>query len=167
MYIKNWRPISLLNVDVKIASKAIAKRLETLLPLIIHENQCAYVKGRSIFDCTRIIDDIMFYTKENKLSGLLLAIDFEKAFDSLDWTFLNKALSAFNFGQSFIKWVNTFYSNIQSCVMNNGFSSVHFDVMRGVRQGDPLSPYLFIIALETLAIYVRGSDEIKGINLRG
>ena len=166
MYIKNWRPISLLNVDVKIASKAIAKRLETVLPLIIHENQCAYVKGRSIFDCTRIIDDIMFYTKENKLSGLLLAIDFEKAFDSLDWTFLNKVLSAFNFGQSFIKWVNTFYSNIQSCVMNNGFSSVHFDVMRGVRQGDPLSPYLFIIALETLAIYVRGSDEIKGINLR-
>ena len=97
MHIKNWRPISLLNVDAKIASKALAKRLETVLPLIIHENQCAYVKGRSIFDCTRIIDDIMFYTKENNLSGLLLAIDFEKAFDSLDWTFLNKALSAFNF----------------------------------------------------------------------
>ena len=85
---------------------------------------------------------------------------------SLDWTFLNKALSAFNFGQSFMKWVNTFYSNIQSCVMNNGFSSVHFDVMRGVRQGDPLSPYLLIIALETLATYMRGSDEIRGINLR-
>ena len=109
MHIKNWRPISLLNVDAKIASKALAKRLETVLPLIIHENQCAYVKGRSIFDCTRIIDDIMFYTKEKNLSGLLLAIDFEKAFDSLDWTFLNKALSAFNFGQSFIKWVNTFF----------------------------------------------------------
>ena len=61
MYIKNWRPISLLNVDVKVASKAIAKRLETVVPLIIYENQCAYVKGRSIFDCTRIIDDIMFY----------------------------------------------------------------------------------------------------------
>ena len=137
-----------------------------MLPLIIHENQCAYVKGRSIFDCTRIIDDIMFYTKEKNLSGLLLAIDFEKAFDSLDWTFLNKALSAFNIGQSFIKWVNTFYCNIQSCVMNNGFSSAHFDVQRGVRQGDPLSPYLFIIALETLAIYIRGSDEIKGINIR-
>ena len=166
MHIKNWRPISLLNVDVKIASKALAKRLETVLPLILHENQCAYVKGRSIFDCTRIIDDIMFYTKEKNLSGLLLAIDFEKAFDSLDWTFLNKALSACNFGQSFIKWVNTFYCNIQSCVMNNRFSSSHFDVQRGVREGDPLSPYLFIVALETLAIYIRGSDEIKGINIR-
>ena len=92
MYIKSWRPISLLNVDVKIASKAIAKRLETVLPLIIHETQCAYVKGRSIFDCNRIIDDIMFYTKENKLPGLLLAIDFEKAFDSLDWTFLSRVV---------------------------------------------------------------------------
>ena len=60
----------------------------------------------------RIIDDLMFYTKEKNLSGLLLAIDFEKAFDSLDWIFLNKVLSAFNFGQSFIKWVNTFYCNI-------------------------------------------------------
>ena len=88
----------------------------------------------------------VFGAFEKRTPGLLLAIDFEKAFDSLDWTFLNKALSAFNFGQSFIKWVNTFYSNIQSCVMNNGFSSVHFDVMRGVRQGDPLSSYLFIIA---------------------
>ena len=106
MHIKNWRPISLLNVDAKIASKALAKRLETVLPLIIHGNQCAYVKGRSIFDCTRIIDDIMFYTKEKNLSGLLLAIDFEKAFDSLDWTFLNKALSAFNFGQSLKKKLN-------------------------------------------------------------
>ena len=166
LYIKNWRPISLLNVDVKIASKALAKRLEPILPLIIHKNQNAYVKGRSIFDSTRIIDDIMFFTKENNLSGLLLAIDFEKAFDSLDWNFLTKALSAFNFGSSFIKWVNTFYSNIQSCVMNNGFSSVHFDVLRGVRQGDPLSAYLFIIALEILAINIRSSENIRGIKLR-
>lgn len=73
------------------------------------------------------------------------------------WTFLNKALLAFNFGQSFIKWVNMFYFNIQSCVMNNSFSSAHFDVKRGVWQGDPLSPYLFIIALETQTVYVRGS----------
>ena len=108
----------------------------------------------------------MFFTKENNLSGLLLAIDFEKAFDSLDWNFLTKALSAFNFGSSFIKWVNTFYSNIQSCVMNNGFSSVHFDVSRGVRQGDPLSAYLFIIALEILAINIRSSENIRGIKLR-
>ncbi|KAL9959736.1 hypothetical protein ACROYT_G033090 [Oculina patagonica] len=165
MYIANWRPISLINVDVKIASKALAKRLECILPFIIHRNQNAYVKGRLISDSTRIIDDIMSYTKVNDLSGLLVAIDFEKAFDSLDWAFLNKALLAFNFGKSFIKWVRTFYCNIKSCVTNNGFSSVHFDVKRGVRQGDPLSPYLFIIALEILAINIRSSKNIKGFKL--
>ncbi|KAL9963682.1 hypothetical protein ACROYT_G027211 [Oculina patagonica] len=165
MYIANWRPISLINVDVKIASKALAKRLECILPFIIHRNQNAYVKGRLISDSTRIIDDIMSYTKVNDLSGLLVAIDFEKAFDSLDWAFLNKALLAFNFGESFIKWVSTFYCNIKSCVTNNGFSSVHFDVKRGVRQGDPLSPYLFIIALEILAINIRSSKNIKGFKL--
>ncbi|KAL9978010.1 hypothetical protein ACROYT_G015484 [Oculina patagonica] len=165
MYIANWRPISLINVDVKIASKALAKRLECILPFIIHRNQNAYVKGRLISDSTRIIDDIMSYTKVNDLSGLLVAIDFEKAFDSLDWAFLNKALLAFNFGESFIKWVSTFYCNIKSCVTNNGFSSFHFDVKRGVRQGDPLSPYLFIIALEILAINIRSSKNIKGFKL--
>ncbi|KAL9966977.1 hypothetical protein ACROYT_G025128 [Oculina patagonica] len=165
MYIANWRPISLINVDVKIASKALAKRLECILPFIIHRNQNAYVKGRLISDSTRIIDDIMSYTKVNDLSGLLVAIDFEKAFDSLDWAFLNKALLAFNFGESFIKWVSTFYCNIKSCVTNNGFSSVHFHVKRGVRQGDPLSPYLFIIALEILAINIRSSKNIKGFKL--
>ena len=95
----------------------------------------------------------MFFTKENNLPGLLFAIDFEKAFDSLDWVFLTKTLSAFNFGQSFIKWINTFYNNIKSCVMNNGFSSTHFDMLRGVRQGDPLTVYLFIIALEIHICY--------------
>ena len=165
MYIVNWRPISLINVDVKIASKALAKRLECILPFIIHKNQNAYVKGRLISNSTRIIDDIMSYTKVNDFCGLLVVIDFEKVFDSLDWAFLNKALLAFNFGESFIKWVNTFYCNIKSCVTNNGFSSVHFDVKQGVRQGDPLSPNLFIIALKILAINIRGSKNIKGFKL--
>ena len=165
LYIRTWRPISLLNVDVKITSKAFAKRLEPILPSIVHKSQNAYVKGRSIFDSTRIIGDIMLFTKEHKLPGLLLAVDFEKAFDSLDWTFLSKTLSAFNFGRSFIKWVNTFYCNIKSCVLNNGFSSTHFDVLRGVRQGDPLSGYLFIIALEILTINIRSSENIRGVTL--
>ena len=109
------------------------------MPDLIHYNQNAYVKGRSIFDAVRTIDDALEYTKHTKFSGIHIAIDFEKAFDSLDHKYLFKVLHAFNFGPVFIQWIRTFYSNISSCVINNGFSSDYFTVGRGVRQGDPLS----------------------------
>ena len=161
--ISNWRPISLINVDVKIGPKAIAKRLEcTVLPSII-----AYVKGRTIFDAVRTVEDILEYTERFKINGRLIAIDFKKAFDSVSKEFLFRTLSAARFGSSFIQWIHTFYNNISSCVSNNGFATAHFDIQRGVRQGDPLSPYLFIIVLETLASTIRSDNDIRGIMVDG
>ena len=101
----------------------------------------------------------------NQVPGLMVAIDFEKAFDSLSWNFLSNALRSFNFGNSFINWISVFYTNISSCVTNNGLSSPMFKVERGVRQGDPLSTYLFIIALELLLIKIRNDPCIKGIKI--
>ena len=163
--IKNWRPISLINVDAKIISKVLVKRLEKVLPTIIHFNQNAFVKGRSIFDAVRTIDDMVDYTKRNGLSGLLVAIDFEKAFDTLNFNFLIRTLHNFNFGPSFIHWIRVLYKNVSSCVMNNGFATAPFSLSRGVRQGDPLSPYLFIMALETLAIQIRSDSKIQGFKI--
>lgn len=80
-FIKNWRPISLINVDTKIASKALAKRLESILPDLIHCNQNTYVLGRSIFDAVRTIEVIIEFTKHTNTAGILITIDFEKAFD--------------------------------------------------------------------------------------
>ena len=166
-HISNWRPISLINVDVKIGLKVIAKRLERVLPSIIHFNQCAYVKGRPIFDVVRTVEDILEYTERFKINGKLIAIDFKKAFDSVSREFLFRTLSAARFGSSFIQWIHTFYNNISSCVSNNGFATAHFDIQRAVRQGDPPSPYLFIIVLETLASTIRSDNDIRGIMVDG
>ena len=84
----NWRLISLINVAAKIGSKAIAKRLQKVLGEIIHINQNAYVKGRTILDAVRTIDDILEYTERKNISGLLVAIDFQKAFDSIKRSFI-------------------------------------------------------------------------------
>ena len=81
----------------------------------------------------------------------------------MEWEFLFKSLKKCNFGRDFVQWVKTFYNNIQSCVINNGVSCNFFTLERGVRRGDPLSPYLFIIAVETLAIAIRQKETIKGI----
>ena len=99
---KNWPPISLLNVDAKIASKVIAERMKRLLPDLTHNNQSGYIPGRSIGENIRSILDIMDYKKAKNLPGILLFIDFEKAFDSLEWDFGNKCLQLFNFGPDFI-----------------------------------------------------------------
>ena len=91
-FIKNWRPISLINFDTKIASKALAKRLESILPDLIHCNQNAYVQGRWIFDVVRTIEDVIEYTKHTNTAGILITTDFEKAFGSLNHKFLFKVL---------------------------------------------------------------------------
>ena len=92
-------------------------------------------------------------------------IDFEKAFDSIEHNFLYKALERFNFGPSFIRWIQTFCNNLSSCVLNNGFFSSPFQLKRGVRQGDPLSPYLCLIGIEILAISIRTNNQIEGIKI--
>lgn len=105
----------------------------------------------------------MHYLEENNKSGLLLLIDFEKAFDSIEWDFITKALQSFNFGNSFCKWFKILYSGAKSCVINNGHMSNFFDLERGCRQGDPLSPYIFIIGVELLAMKLKANENIRGV----
>ena len=161
----NWRPISSLNIDVKLLSKALAYRIKKILPKIIHSNQSGYVEGRFIGETIRTIDDIMEFTKCEGIGGILAFLDFEKAFDSIELNFLHKCLDVFNFGSDFKKWVSLLYTDISSCVSNNGVHSDFFALERGVRQGDPLSPYLFIAAVEILAIAIRTNNSIRGISI--
>ena len=164
-YLENWRPISLVNADSKLASKVISNRIKKVLPRIIHYNQSGFIKGRFIGEVARSILDIIDHTESLKLSGILLFIDFEKAFDSIEWDFLYQSLEAFNFGPTLISWIKTFYNYVSSCLINKGLFSEQFKLERGVRQGDPLSPYLFVVAIEILAISLRSNEHIEGIKI--
>ena len=104
-------------------------------------------------------------TRNIAINSKMICIDFKKAFDTVSRNFLFKTLQAFGFGHSFIQWICTFYKNISSCVLYNGFSTAPFPVERGVRQGDPLSAYLFIIVLEILCISIRRNTDIQEITV--
>lgn len=107
----------------------------------------------------------MDLTVEENIPGLLIFIDFQKAFDSLELNFMLRCLESFNFGSSLIRWVFTFYKNKQSCVINNGIISDFFTLERRVKRGDPLSPYLFLIATETLALPIQQNSMIKVVTI--
>ena len=148
--LKNWRPISLLNVVYKMASAVIANRLKSTLDELIHENQKGFISGRFIGENIRLIYDVLFETKNRNLQGLILSIDFEKAFDTVSWKFIEKTLKYYNFGDSIIKWISIFQKGAESCIIQNGFISEFFYLERGCRQGDLISPYIFILCAEIL-----------------
>jgi len=164
-FLKNWRPITLLNTVYKIGSACIAARIKSVLPKLISEDQSGYVEGRYIGNNIRFIYDLIDYLKVSKLPGLLLSVDFEKAFDSLDWSFMNRVLEAFGFGNDICKWIRTFYTSLKSAVVVNGKVTSWFDVKRGCRQGDPISAYLFILCAEIMSTRIKNNQEIKGVKI--
>ena len=164
-FIENWRPISLLNVDQKIISKALASRLKKVLPSLIGPGQTAYVDGRFIGESERLIADIIETSNLENIKGYLLAIDFEKAFDSLNHNLLLAALEKFGFGFDFIDWIKILINKQESCVINGGRTTRYFNLERGTRQGDPISAYLFILVLEILFLLIKSSNDINGVKL--
>ena len=139
--------------------------MKTVLNDIISNEQTGFLKGRYIGENVRLILDIIHYCKVKSIHGTLLFLDFEKAFDRLDWGFVQDTLTFFNFGPDFKHWVNTIYGNANSCVTNDGHFSKYFSLSRGVRQGCPLSPYLFIMCAEIFSIMIKGNDIISGITI--
>ena len=163
--LENLRPISLLNVDYKILTKVIAKRIENVLPTLINPDQTGYVKGRYIGENIRLIYDLIHYTDKTNQKGIAIFLDFKKAFDSIEWSYLLETLQLFNFGHDIQNWIKTFYNNVTSCVLNNGHASTFFSLQRGVRQGCPLSGVLFVLGIELLSRVTKNDPTIKGIQV--
>ncbi len=162
--LKNYRPISLTNYDYKILCFCLANRLQKVLKSIINENQTGYIKGRYIGANARLIQDYFENCENFQIPGILLFLDFEKAFDSLEWNFMLETLSKFNFGDKFINWVKIIYNKPIISIKNNGWLSCDISLERGFRQGCPLSALLFVIAVEIMAINIRNNEKIKGLD---
>ena len=162
--LQNWRPISLLSVLYKIISAAIANRLKSTLESLIDKTQTGFIHDRYIGHSTRLVYDIMYHTEKFKKEGLLMLIDFEKAFDSLSWKFLYNVLKFLGFGTKFIQWIKLFNHNIQATIIQCGLLSDFFQIRRGCRQGDPCSPFLFILCAQILSILIQKSRNQRNQN---
>ena len=163
--IKNYRPISLTNTDYKLLAHVLANRLHTILHKIISTDQTGYIRKRYIGTNIRKILDTVEYLDKTKQSGILLMLDFEKAFDTVEWPFLFKALERFNFGPQFVSWVKLLYRNPSALIKNNGWFSNKITMTRGIRQGCPVSALLFIIIAEVLATVLKESSY-EGITVK-
>ena len=135
------------------------------MPTIIHPNQKCGINGRSIHDGAALIRDLIDYVNDKNLPGLIVSLDQTKAYDRVEWDFLFKVLEKFNFGPNFINMIKTCYTNIESCVKVNGYTSMYFNLSRGIRQGCPISTLLYVLVAEVLAEAVRDESEINGIRL--
>ena len=162
---KGWRPISLLNVDFKIVSAAVANRLKNVIHQLISPSQTAYIQGRFIGENTRLVYDVIEYLNKTSKSGIIMAIDFEAAFDTVSWEFLLDALDKYNFGPYFKKLINVLYLNpeLNSRILLDGYLGSKIHMERGIRQGDPVSGYLFNLIIEPLANQLKKSAMMKGI----
>ena len=161
----NYRPISLTNYDYKILTTVLAKRLQIIIPNLISKDQTGYIKDRFIGINARIVCDIIDHCEKNRKPGAILCLDFEKAFDSLNWDFMFSALEKFGFGCNFTKWIRILYEQNSFCIKNNGYLSKDSIMERGVRQGCAVSALLFILALEFLAEDIRKHQNITGIKM--
>ena len=165
--LKNCRPISLLFVDYKIGTRALAAQLQKVLSSVLHKDQTCGVPGRSIFSNLYLIRDLIEYCSAKNLPLAIISLDQEKAFDRVNWNFLDRVLQKMNFGPEFRQWIRVIYSEISSACQHSGYVTSFFEISCGARQGDPLSSLLCTLVAEVLGAAIRNCKDIRGVHLPG
>ncbi|GJR51854.1 RNA-directed DNA polymerase, eukaryota [Tanacetum coccineum] len=166
--VKDFRPISLIGSIYKIIAKILANRLVNVLEDLVNDVQSAFVINRQILDGPFMINEILQWCKMKKKETLIFKVDFEKAYDSVRWDFLDEVLSKFGFGEKWRKWIQCCLHSSRGSIIINGSPTEEFNFGKGLKQGDPLSPFLFILIMESLHLsFQRVVDEgyFHGIKL--
>lgn len=159
----NYRPISILNIDYKLFTSILTKRLESILPELIHKDQTGFIKQRQTQDNIRRSLHIMRQATQQNLETLIISLDAEKAFDSMRWTFLYKVLAKFGFHATIIDTFAALYDRPTARIKINGDLTNSFVLEKGTRQGCCASPLLFALFIEPLAQWIRERSDIKGV----
>ena len=163
--LENYRPISLMNADYKLLTKALASRIKPILPDIILSGQTCSIDGRSTYDNLLNMQALYHYALSNNEKALFASHDLEKAFDRLEHPYLFRTLQKFGFPEELIKWIRILYNSANTKVLVNSQLTDTIEVQRSVRQGDPLSMILYILSSEPLGMRIKNDPLIQGIKV--
>lgn len=153
--LSNWRPITLLNVSYKILAKALQLRLKPMMTNIIDPDQTAFLPLRFILDNVVLVHELLDWAKLSHQPLIFLKLDFRKAFDTVNLDFLLAAMTRLGMDKQFLDMVQLLFKGVQAAVLVNGGKSRTFQIHRGVRQGCPLSPYLYLIIAQALNALIK------------